>query len=95
MNCKVNGIPVNENTLNEMIAQYGINLSIEFEKEKNEQDFFNDFNLHGNGIHPSNMLSAISSVCKTDKISAVKIARYCTGWNLKESKEFVEHLMTL
>ena len=92
MNCKVNGIPVNENmSLKEVIAQCGINLSIEF--EKNEQDFFNDFNLHG--IHPSNMLSAISSVCKTDKISAVKIARYCTGWNLKESKEFVEHLMTL
>ena len=86
MNCKVNGIPVNENTLKEV---YGI--SIEF--EKNEQDFFNDFNLHG--IHPNDMLSAISAVCKTNKIIAIKIARYCTGWGLKESKEFVEYLMTL
>ena len=94
MNCKVNGIPVNENmSLKEVIAQYGINLSIEFEKEKNEQDFFNDFNLHG--IHPDNMLSAISAVCKTDKVTAIKITRYCTGWGLKESKEFVEHLMAL
>ena len=92
MNCKVNGFTVSpETSLGDLIAKYGVNFTISFGKD--EKEFFNDF--LPSGIDPNDMLRAAAALSKTDKIAAIKVVRYCTGWGLKEGKELVEYLMTL
>ena len=89
--CKVNGCWINTNmSVEDLIEQCGTNIKISFSND--ETDFYRDFCITGN-ITAEDMLRAIKETSKVHKITAIKLARFCTDWGLKEAKEFVEYLM--
>jgi len=89
--CKVNGRWININmSVKDLIGQCGTDIKVSFSND--ETDFYRDFCVTGN-ITAEDMLTAIKETLKVHKIIAIKLARFCTNWGLKDAKEFVEYLM--
>ena len=89
--CKVNGRWINTNmSVKDLIEQCGTDIKISF--NNNETDFYRDFCIT-NSIAAEDMLRTIKETAKNQKITAIKLIRSCTNWELKEAKEFVEYLM--